>query len=95
MTRVAERLRRMMAGTSLLQVAIVVLGGASVHVLGLPGWEWLGYCLAVLAQPFWLLDSYRREQWGIFWVSMFYTWQWLQGAVAHFPDQLWQRVMYG
>ena len=41
-------------------------------------------CLfGVAGQPFWLYESFRSEQWGIFVLSIIYTFAWLRG-VRHF-----------
>ncbi|HSX51470.1 MAG TPA: hypothetical protein VLF09_10955 [Cellvibrio sp.] len=41
-------------------------------------------CLfGVAGQPFWLYESFCSEQWGIFALSIIYTFAWLRG-VRHF-----------
>lgn len=33
----------------------------------------------LLAQPFWFYTTYTNEQWGIFVLSLFYTFAWWKG----------------
>jgi hypothetical protein len=33
----------------------------------------------LLSQPFWFYSSYVAEQWGIFFLSVLYTWSWIKG----------------
>jgi hypothetical protein len=33
----------------------------------------------LLSQPFWFYTSWVHDQWGIFFLSVLYTWCWLKG----------------
>lgn len=35
------------------------------------------------AQPFWLIETASREQWGILALCLLYTWSWWRGFRAH------------
>lgn len=47
--------------------------------------NWRRYaCLFGLAgQPFWFYSAYSTEQWGIFILSIFYTWAWFKGVIIN------------
>lgn len=62
----------------LSQVAILVLGGLSIAAISLgPKYEFKGYLVGVISEPFWLYTAYTHEQWGIcisaIWWLVFYT----------------------
>lgn len=42
-------------------------------------WKRWGYIAGLFAQPFWFYTSYQGQQWGIFILTMFYSYSWLQG----------------
>jgi hypothetical protein len=42
-------------------------------------WKKWGYILGLLAQPFWLYSTFTDKQWGMFCLSLFYTYSWIQG----------------
>ena len=39
-----------------------------------------GYLIGLISQPFWFYSSYKAEQYGIFFLSLFYTYSWTQGV---------------
>ena len=65
---------------NLAQVAIVILGGSAIWLLGRrEDWKRWGYVLGMLSQPFWFWATLRTEQWGLFVLSIWYTFSWGQG----------------
>jgi hypothetical protein len=69
---------------ALAQFGILVFGCSSVWILGRPEhWRRFGYILGLLSQPFWFYVAVRNGQWGIFIVSIFYTYTWAQGVWFH------------
>jgi hypothetical protein len=42
-------------------------------------WRRWGLIVGLMGQPFWFWSSWQHEQWGIFAVSVWYTYAWLQG----------------
>lgn len=43
--------------------------------------EWKKYAsiFGIVGQPFWFYSAYTNEQWGIFILSIFYTYSWYIG----------------
>lgn len=67
------------------QALILILGGAAVWLAASPEARrrrW-GYLLGLASQPFWLLESAGRGQWGIFILSCWYAWAWARGLITH------------
>lgn len=48
--------------------------------------DWIKYApvCGILAQPFWIIESFRVKQWGVFWVSIAYTGIWIMGIYNNF-----------
>jgi len=62
------------------QIAIAVLGATAIWLVGRrEHWRKYGYLVGLLSQPFWLYASYKAEQWGIFALSIWYGYCWIQG----------------
>jgi hypothetical protein len=67
------------------QIGIMTFGATATFLVGTKGrWQRYGYILGLLAQPFWYITTYRHEQWGIFFLSLFYTFSWINGVRNHF-----------
>lgn len=63
-----------------VQVAILILSGSSVWLIGRKeNWSKWGYLIGLLSQPFWIYTSYVNEQLGIFILGIWYTYAWCQG----------------
>lgn len=39
----------------------------------------VGYVIGLFAQPFWWYDTYKNEQWGVFFLSLFFTFVYAEG----------------
>ena len=62
------------------QVIIVIFGAAAIFLVGRKEkWSRWGYIMGMLSQPFWLIESFKNEQWGFFILSIWYTYSWGQG----------------
>lgn len=72
------------------QLAIGLTGVVAIWLTQQKRDEWKKYaCLFGLAgQPFWFYSAYQAEQWGIFALSLFYTYSWAMGVKAHW----WSRA---
>ena len=69
------------------QVGLLLFGAAAIYLVGLepnnPYQKW-GYVVGLISQPFWLYSSFKMRNWGIFYLSIFYTYSWGVGIVNHF-----------
>ena len=80
-----------MNSAALSQIGILIFGCSSVWILARPEhWRRFGYLLGLLSQPFWLYNSLKTGQWGVFILSLFYTYSWAQGVWFHLvkPDRV-------
>lgn len=69
-----------------LQWAILPLSILGALLLSDPGssaMRW-GYVLCLAAQPFWLISTARKGQFGMFFMAMFYTGVWVRGVAISF-----------
>ena len=68
-----------------VQVAIVVLGGAAIWLVGRrnPRVSRWGYVVGLASQPFWLWATFQADQYGMYWLSLFYCWAWTDGIYNH------------
>ena len=63
------------------QVGIIFFGALSVYLVGRRDkWQRWGYIAGLCSQPFWFVSSWKAAQWGIFAVSVWYTFSWLNGV---------------
>ena len=67
------------------QLAIAATGLVAVFLTQDHRVKWRRYaCLFGMAgQPFWFYSSWVAEQWGIFVLTIFYTWAWGKGIRLH------------
>ena len=62
------------------QIMIAILGGSAIYLVGRNDkYKKYGYILGLLSQPFWLYSSLTSGQWGIFALSIWYTYSWSNG----------------
>lgn len=70
------------------QVGLLLFGAAAIYLVGLdptnPYQKW-GYVVGLISQPFWLYSSFKMKNWGIFYLSIFYTYAWVEGILNRFP----------
>lgn len=61
-----------------LQILLAVLSGSAIFFIA-QGSLLLGCALGLAAQPFWIRETYRARQWGMFALSLWYTLAWGNG----------------
>jgi hypothetical protein len=62
------------------QVGIALFGVLAIFLVGMKGRRrTLGFVLGLAAQPFWFWTTYENQQWGIFALSIAYTFSWANG----------------
>lgn len=69
------------------QIGIALFGVTAIYLVGLKGpiRKW-GFVCGLCSQPFWFWTTYTHEQWGIFALSLFYTYSWANGLRNHWKD---------
>jgi len=75
---------------TIAQVGIALFGVASVLLVAKKN-KW-GFVLGLLSQPFWLLTSYLNNQWGVFFLSIIYTFSWVYGIYNWFYKESKQKL---
>jgi len=67
------------------QIAIAVTGGVAIWLTQQSKENWKKYaCIfGLIGQPFWFYSAYSAEQWGIFALTVFYTYSWIVGLRNH------------
>lgn len=70
---------------ALLQAAILVFSAIAIGLVAQPAplMRW-GYVIGLVSQPLWFIETWRRRQWGMFALSVFYAGAWAQGIHNHF-----------
>jgi len=59
---------------------IAVFGCSAIYLVGRKDkYKKYGYIFGLLSQPFWLYSSFLNRQWGIFFLSIWYTFSWGNG----------------
>lgn len=62
------------------QIMIFVFGASAVWLVGrTESWRRWGYISGLCGGPFWLYVAAANDQWGIFALSLFYSYSWGQG----------------
>lgn len=67
------------------QIAIFVFGVTSLILITKKN-KW-GFVIALLGQPFYFFTSYENKQWGLFLVTLVYTFIWAYGAHEWFSKK--------
>ena len=70
---------------SFLQLAIAALSVAAMLMIASTGpfHRW-GFVVGLLSQPFWIAATWRARQWGMFTLSVIYTFVWIFGIGSRF-----------
>jgi nicotinamide riboside transporter PnuC len=67
---------------TVIQVGIFVFGALAIILVARKN-KW-GFVIGLLSQPFWFITSYQNKQWGVFLVSIIYTFSWIYGIYLWF-----------
>ena len=66
----------------IVQAAIFILGTLAIVLVAKKN-KW-GFVAGFFSQPFWIITSYKNQQWGVFLVSIIYTFSWAFGIYEWF-----------
>lgn len=62
------------------QIAILLFGCSSIWLVGRKEhWKRWAYIIGLLGQPFWIYTTLSTKQYGMFVLTLFYTYSWAQG----------------
>lgn len=74
------------------QICIFIFGASAVWLVGrTEKWRRWGYINGLCGGPFWLYVTAVNNQWGIFALSLFYSYSWGQG-VYNFWIKPWRET---
>ncbi len=68
----------------LIQAIIVVCSCISIGLLSSKKHFRYGFIAGVVGQPFWIYETLRTEQWGMFIVSLWFIWSHARGIKNNF-----------
>lgn len=66
----------------IVQIVLAILSVSAIILVARKN-KW-GFVFGLVSQPFWFITSYRNEQWGIFFISIVYTFSWAYGVYEWF-----------
>lgn len=64
------------------QIGIAIFGVTAIILVAKKN-KW-GFVLGLISQPFWYITSFINKQWGVFFVSIIYTFSWALGIYEWF-----------
>lgn len=69
----------------LTQIGIALCGVTAVYLSQdtRESWRRWASVFGLAGQPFWIIETMSREQWGILALCALYTWSWWRGFRAH------------
>lgn len=64
----------------IIQTIIALSSGIAIWMIGQKkSWYKYGFIIGFLGQPFWLYATWKADQWGMFALSIWYTFAYLHG----------------
>jgi len=66
----------------LIQAGILIFGAGAIILVARKN-KW-GFVLGLFSQPFWFITATTHRQWGVFLVSIIYTFSWIYGIYCWF-----------
>lgn len=71
--------------SDLIQILIFLFSASAIWFVGRrENWRRWGYVLGLCGQPFWLYTTFISGQWGMFVLSVWYSYSWGQGVYNFF-----------
>ena len=72
----------MVTWDTISQIALFILGVSAIILVAKKN-KW-GFVFGLLSQPFWFITAFINEQWGVFLVSIVFTFSWAYGIYEWF-----------
>lgn len=71
----------------LLQILIAITGALSIMLITSPHADVtrVGFIVGLLGQPCWLYCTYKARQWGMFGLTLIFTYSYLRGLFPALP----------
>ena len=65
---------------NIVQLSIMIFGGIAIYLISLKRKcrRW-GYIFGLISQPFWIYTTFKNNQYGMFILSLWYTYSWING----------------
>ena len=64
----------------IIQFFILFFSAAAIWFVGRKeSWSRWGYIFGIISQPFWLYATFMDQQWGMFTLSLVFSYSWSQG----------------
>ena len=74
------KLKEMVTWDNTTQLWIAIFGTSAMWFISRPeDWAVYGFLLGLIGQPAWYYTTIKKKQWGIAFLSIFYTYSWCQG----------------
>ena len=64
------------------QIGVSIFGIAAIVLVSRKN-KW-GFLFGLLSQPFWFITSFVNKQWGVFFLTIIYTFSWAYGIYEWF-----------
>lgn len=67
------------------QFAILILGGLAIWLVSSKkDYSKWGFVIGLISQPFWIYTTFSNKQYGMFVLSLWYTFGWTRGIYNNF-----------
>ncbi len=67
---------------TIAQIGVTIFGVTAIILVAKKN-KW-GFVFGLLSQPFWFITSFINKQWGVFFLSIVYTFSWIFGIYEWF-----------
>lgn len=66
----------------IIQIVLAALSVTAIILVARKN-KW-GWVFGLASQPFWFITSYMNQQWGVFFITIVYTFSWAYGIYEWF-----------
>jgi hypothetical protein len=71
----------------MIQIGIIVFSCLSIFLLSRKDkWMPYGFIIGLVGQPLWLYSSIYSGQWGVFIVTLWFSWRYLVGITNYWKE---------
>lgn len=71
----------------IIQTAIIVLSCTSNAIQASKKYYRWSFIVGLLSQPFWIYSTWQAQQWGMFFVSLWFTMNFIRGIRNHWKGE--------